>query len=309
VPKEQYGRANGFVQLGEALTQIAGPALAGFFYVTIKLGNMALIDFATYIFAVTLMILFVRIPRPQQTEDGIKAKGSMWQEMRFGWDYIMERKGLLSLLIFFLAINFFGGIMGPLITPLILDNWKADTLGYLSTVMGVGMLAGTLVMSAWGGGKRKIYTLLGASLVSAIFLTAVGLRISILLIAVCGFGFMFTMPLLNASSQAIWQSKVAPDVQGRVFAVRRTIAWSTGLIAPLLAAPLADYVFKPGMAQGGALASFLGPIVGVGANHGVGVLISLLGILTGVVSVIAFFVRPIRNVEIDLPDQVTTTNP
>ena len=93
-------------------------------------------------------------------------------------------------------------------------------------------------------------------------------------------------------------------MQGRVFAVRRTIAWSTGLIAPLLAAPLADYVFKPGMAQGGALASFLGPIVGVGANHGVGVLISLLGILTGVVSVVAFFVRPIRNVEIDLPDQV-----
>jgi MFS family permease len=154
VPKEQYGRANGFVQLGEALTQIAGPALAGVFYVTIRLGNMALIDFGSYLFAVTLMILFVRIPRPPQTEDGHQAKGSMWKEMRFGWDYIIARKGLLSLLMFFLAMNFLGGIMGPLFTPLILDNWKADVLGYLSTIMGVGMLAGTLVMSAWGGGKR-----------------------------------------------------------------------------------------------------------------------------------------------------------
>ncbi|MBI5353302.1 MAG: MFS transporter [Chloroflexi bacterium] len=305
VPKEQYGRANGFVQLGEALTQIAGPALAGVFYVTIHLGNMALIDFATYLFAVTLMILFVRIPRPQQTEDGVQAKGSMWKEMRFGWDYIIARKGLLSLLMFFLAVNFLAGIMGPLFTPLILDNWKANVLGYLSTIMGVGMLAGTLVMSAWGGGKRKIFTLLGAGIVGSLFLMMIGIRISIPLIAVCGFGFMFAMPLMNASSQAIWQSKVAPDVQGRVFAVRRTIAWSTGLIAPLLAAPLADKVFKPGMAEGGALASFLGPIVGVGANHGVGVLISLLGLLSVGVCIIALSNRTVRNVEIDLPDQVT----
>jgi MFS family permease len=233
----------------------------------------------------------------------------MWKEMRFGWDYIVARRSLFSLLMFFFALNFLSGIMGPLFTPLILDNWKADTLGYLSTIMGVGMLVGTLVMSAWGGGKRKIYTLLGAGAVSSMFLAAVGLRISIPLIAVCGFGFMFTMPLLNASSQAIWQAKVAPDVQGRVFAIRRTIAWSSGLVAPLLAAPLADYVFKPGMAQGGWLASILGPVVGVGANHGVGVLISVLGLLSIVVSVVALFNRHIRNVEIDLPDQVPTPAP
>jgi MFS transporter, DHA3 family, macrolide efflux protein len=309
VPKSQYGRANGFVQLGEALTQIAGPALAGVFYVTIRLGNMALIDFATYLFSVALMILLVRIPRPQQTEDGHQAKGSMWKEMRFGWDYIVARKGLLMLLMFFFLMNFLGGIMGPLLTPLILDNWKADVLGYLSTVMGVGMLAGTLVMSAWGGGKRKVYTLLGAGVVSSIFLSAVGLRISIPLIAVCGFGFMFCMPLLNASSQAIWQAKVAPDVQGRVFAIRRMIAWSSGLIAPLLAAPLADYVFKPGMAEGGALAALLGPLVGVGTNHGVGILISVLGLLSVGVSVLSFFNRSIRNVEVDLPDQATAPAP
>ena len=309
VPKEQYGRANGFVQLGEALTQIAGPALAGVFYVTIRLGNMALIDFVSYLFSVVLMILFVRIPRPQQTEDGHQAQGSMWKEMRFGWDYIKARRGLLLLLIFFLTTNFLGGIMGPLFMPLILDNWKADVLGYLSTVMGVGMLVGTLVMSAWGGGKRKIYTLLGASVISSIFLTLVGLRLSIPLIAVCGFGFMFSMPLMNASSQAIWQAKVAPDVQGRVFAIRRMIAWSSGLIAPLLAAPLADYVFKPGMTEGGALASLLGPIVGVGANHGVGVLISVLGLLSIGVTVLAFLNRSIRNVEIVLPDHVAAAVP
>ena len=309
VPKEQYGRANGFVQLGEALTQVAGPALAGLLYVSIRLGNMALIDFATYVFSVVLMILFVRIPRPAQSEDGHQAKGSMWKEMRFGWDYIIARKGLLSLMLFFLSINFVAGVMGPLFTPLILDNWKADVLGYLSTVMGVGMLAGTLLMSAWGGGQRKIYTLLGSGAIGSLFLVAIGFRISIPLLAVCGFGFMFTIPLMNASSQTIWQSKVAPDVQGRVFAIRRAIGWSSQVVAPLLAAPLADYVFKPGMAKGGVLANILGPLVGVGANHGIGVLISVLGLIMAIVCVVAFFVKHIRNVEVDLPDHVAEVVP
>ena len=192
--------------------------------------------------------------------------------------------------------------MNPLLVPLILDNWNASTLGYLSTLMGVGMLAGTLVMSAWGGGKRKIYTLLGSALLSGLFLSAVGLRASLPLIAVCGVGNMFFGPFTNACSQAIWQSKVAPDVQGRVFAVRRTIAMSASTIAPLLAAPLADYIFKPSMAAGGALASILGPVFGVGASRGVGVLLSLVGLLIAGVAIIAIATPLVRRVELDLPD-------
>ena len=302
VPKQHYGRANGFVQLGEALPQIAGPALAGALYVAIHLGNMALIDFASYAFSVLLMLLFVRIPNPPRTSGGHETKGSIWKEMRFGWDYITARKGLLALLLFFLATNFLSGVMSPLIVPLILDNWDAATLGYISTLMGVGMLAGTLVMSAWGGGKRKIFTLLGAATVSGLFLGAVGLRASIPLITVCAICIMFCGPFTNACSQAIWQAKVAPDIQGRVFAVRRTIAWSSGIIAPLLAAPLADYIFKPSMAAGGPLASLLGPIFGYGASRGVGVLISLVGLLSAGVSIIALLTPLIRRVELDLPD-------
>lgn len=302
VPKQQYGRANGLVQLGEALPQVAGPALAGALYVAIQLGNMALVDFTTYLFSVVLMLLFVRIPNPAQTAEGRQGKGSIWEEMRFGWDYILARKGLLSLLLFFMTMNFLSGVMQPLFVPLILDNWDAGVLGYLSTIMGAGMLVGTLVMSAWGGGKRKIYTLLGASAVSSAFLAAVGLRTSIPLIAICGFGFMFSLPLLNASSQAIWQAKVAPDVQGRVFAVRRAISWSSQIVAPLLAAPLADYVFKPAMSPGGWLAPIFGPVFGVGANRGVGLLISLLGLLSVAAAIVAFFYRPIRRVELEIPD-------
>ncbi|MGD0006392.1 MAG: MFS transporter [Anaerolineaceae bacterium] len=302
VPKEHYGRASGFTQLGGALPAIAGPAIAGVLYVTIQLGNMALIDFASYVFALLLMLLFVRIPSPARAIQNAKEESSLWKEMRFGWDYIMARKGLLALLILFMAYNFFSGVIGPLITPLILDNWNASTLGFLSTLMGVGMLTGTLVMTAWGGSKRKIFTLLGADLLDGLFLVAAGLRVSLPLVSVCGFGAMFCGPIAMSASQAIWQAKVAPDLQGRVFAFSRTIAMSASIVAPLLAAPLTDYIFKPAMAPGGALAPMLGPIFGVGAGRGVGVVISLVGLLIMATALIALNVPRLRRVEVDLPD-------
>lgn len=302
VPKQHYGRVNGFVQLGEALPQVAGPALAGLLYVTIHLGNMALIDFATYAFSALLMLIFVRIPNPPRTTSGEQARGSLLKEMRFGLDYIMQRRGLLALLLFFFTTNFLMGVISPLLVPLILDNWDASTLGYINTLWGVGMLAGTLVMSAWGGGKRKIFTLLGSTALSGLFLSAAGLRASLPLIAAGGIAVMFCLPLTNASSQAIWQAKVEPDVQGRVFAVRRAIAWSSNIIAPLLAAPLADYIFKPSMVVGGSWAPLLGPLFGLGASRGIGVLISLVGVLTLGAVVIALFTPRIRRVELDLPD-------
>jgi DHA3 family macrolide efflux protein-like MFS transporter len=307
VPKQHYGRVNGLVQLGEAIPQIAGPALAGVLYVTIRLGNMASIDFATYLFSVILMLLFVRIPNPPRSEEGESSRGNIWKEMRFGWDYIMARKGLLSLLIFFMVTNFLSGIMSPLIVPLILDAWNAETLGYISTIIGVGMLVGTLVMSAWGGGKRKMYTLLGSGILGGLFLAFATLRPSIPLLAVCGFGAMFSGPFTNACSQSIWQAKVAPDVQGRVFAVRRAIAWSVNIIAPLTAAPLVDRIFKPGMAPGGALAGIFGPLFGVGASRGTAVLISLTGVLTVIATLIAFTIPRIRRLELDLPDHDVMT--
>ena len=61
--------------------------------------------------------------------------------MRFGWDFIAARRGLLSLLVYFLSINLLIGLISPLFTPLVLDNWDARTLGVLSTIMGAGMLA------------------------------------------------------------------------------------------------------------------------------------------------------------------------
>jgi MFS family permease len=302
VPKEQLGR-RGMVQIGEAISQLVSPAVAGALFVTVGLQGVVLVDFVTYIFAV-LTLLVVRIPRPKITAEGQAGKGSLLKEATYGWTYIVARMGLLGLLLFFAATNFLSGLINPLLAPLILDMTSADMLGYLASIVGLGMLAGTLVMSAWGGPKRRINGVLGFSLVAGVFLAVLGLRPSLPLMAVAGFGMMFAMPIINASSQAIWQSKVALDVQGRVFAVRRMIAWSTLPLAYIVAGPLADKVFKPLLVEGGPLADSLGQVLGVGPGRGVGLLFIVVGLLSILVTLLAYSNPHVRSVEDELPDAI-----
>lgn len=251
VPKEQLGRASGMVQLAEATGAILSPVIAGTL-VSGRFGvpGVMLIDFATFVFAVGTLLL-VRIPRPPVTASGVEAKGSLLREAAYGWTYIRARAGLLSLLVFFAVTNFFGSMVGVLIQPMMLSFTSPAVMGLAFSAAGLGMLAGSLTMSAWGGPERKVYGILVFEFVSGLGMILAGLRASAPLIAAAGFIVLFTFPLTVACSQAIWQRKVAPDVQGRVFAVRRTIAWSTLPLAYLSAGPLADRVFGPLLLPGG----------------------------------------------------------
>jgi hypothetical protein len=179
-----------------------------------------------------------------------------------------------------------------------------DVFGYLASIVGIGMLAGTLVMSAWGGPKRRVNGVLGFLMLAGAAMILMGLRPSIPLMAVAGFGLMFTMPIINGSSQAIWQSKVPPDLQGRVFSVRRMIAWSTLPLAYMIAGPLADNVFKPMLVEGGALAGSVGRVLGVGPGRGIGLMFVVIGFLAILAAGSGYLNPRIRRVEDELPDAV-----
>ncbi len=305
VPKVHLGRASGMVQIGDAISQLIAPAVAGAKFVSSGLRRIVLIDFATYLFAVGTLLV-IRIPKPETTAEGLAGKGSLFQEAAYGWKYITSRNGLLGLLLVFAAFNFFSGLTNPLITPMILDMTSPDVLGYLASIVGIGMLAGTFLMSTWGGPKRRVHGVLGFLMVSGFFTALLGLRPSIPLMGVAGFGLMFVMPIINGSSQAIWQSKVAADVQGRVFSVRRMIAWSTTPLAYLLAGPLADNIFKPLLAEGGLLAGNLGRILGVGPSRGIGLMFIIIGFLSALAALSGYLNPHVRLVEDKLPDAIAS---
>jgi DHA3 family macrolide efflux protein-like MFS transporter len=303
VPKEQLGRASGMVQIGDAISQLLAPAAAGVLFVTVGLGGVIAIDFVTYVFAVGTLLV-VRVPSPEKSKAGEEGQGSIWKEAMFGWTYISARAGLLGLLLVFAAFNFVSGLINPLIMPMILDMTSAATLGYLVSIVGIGMLVGTLTMSVWGGPKRRIHGVLGFLMISGFFTAMLGISPLIPVLAVAGFFLMFTMPIINGSSQAIWQSKVDPDVQGRVFSVRRMIAWSMTPLAFIVAGPLADRVFKPLLVEGGALADSVGQVIGVGPGRGTGLMFIFVGALSMVVAAAGYLSPRVRNVEDELPDAV-----
>jgi uncharacterized membrane protein YidH (DUF202 family) len=132
-----------------------------------------------------------------------------------------------------------------------------------------------------------------------------GLRSSILLISASFFGLLFSLPIINGSSQALWQSKVALDVQGRVFATRRMIAWSTTPLALLAAGPLADKIFEPLLAVNGPLAGSIGQIIGTGPGRGIALIFIIMGILSMLAAIAGFLHPRLRMVEDDLPDMIS----
>jgi len=306
VPKEQFGRIGGLMQLADAVSTIVAPLAAGFLIAVIRIQGVFLVDFATFLFAVATLLV-IRIPRPTPLPSvvgGTADRGSLLRQAAFGWGYLRARRGLLGMLVLFAIVNFALGFYSALFTPLVLSRFGAEVLGSLLSISGLAMLAGSLVMSAWGGTRRKIFTVLGAISLSGLGMGVVGLRPDALLMGAGNLFFFAFVPIANAASQAIWLAKVAPDVQGRVFAARMMIGSAITPLAYLLAGPLADRVAEPLMAEGGALAGTAGRLLGVGSGRGFGLIVVLTGLVVALAPLLAASIRPIRRVEVELPDAV-----
>lgn len=306
VSKAQYARANGMLALAEAASGIVAPLVGGLLIGLIGVGGILAVDIAALAVAV-LTLSLVHVPQPPMTEAGRESRGSLWQESFYGFRYILQRPSLLGLQLVFLGANLTATFAFTLLQPMILARTanNAGLLGTVFSVGGIGGVAGGLLMSAWGGPRHRVHGVLGGiALASLLGECVLGLGRSLPVWALGMFCSSFFLPILNGSNQAIWQAKVAPDVQGRVFSVRRLIAQISAPLAMLAAGPLADFVFEPAMQPGGALAASLGGVFGTGPGAGMSVMMLLAGVVGVVVGVGGYLVPAIRNAETRLPDHV-----
>jgi hypothetical protein len=304
VPKEQYGRANGMMSLIEAGPGVIAPLLAGALLPIIGLMGILVFDVVTFILAIGALMI-VHIPQPTRTEEGAKGSGGILKEAAYGFKYIFARPSLLGLQMIFFVGNLFAGIGFTLLAPMVLSRTGNDSLvlGSVQTAGAIGGLIGGIAMSAWGGFKRRVHGVLAGWMVSGIGMAIVGLAggfpiwvTGIIIAALVG-------PLVNASNQAIWQAKVAPDVQGRVFSARRLIAWLTNPISPIIAGTLADFVLEPQMrVTTGALSQTFSWLVGTGPGAGMGLIIFFRGLFSVFVGLAGYFIPVIHNAETILPD-------
>ena len=305
VPKEQLARASGLSQLARALEMLLAPAIAGVLFVTIGLNGIILIDFITFFFAIGALLV-VKIPQPaaEALPSGAR-RPTLLSDAAYGWRYLTARPGLMVLLVYFALVNFLLNLSAVLTGPLVLAVGTAGMLGAVQVASGAGMLAGSIAMSAWGGPKRRVLGVIAFIALGAVGLLVAGMRPSPVFAGAGLFILLFCVPLASGPSQAIFQSKVEPAVQGRVFAMRGMISRSMMPLAFLLAGPLADSVFEPLMSADGALGSgILGQLLGAGPGRGIGLIFTLAALLLLAASAAAWLSPRLRRIEEDLPDVV-----
>ena len=282
--KKDYARAEGMMGSARALSGILAPIFAAAFLGVVGLSGIMLIDLATFLFAFgTLLVIYV--PQPAQTETGLQSKGTLWEEVQFGFRYINKKKSLRALTILFMIAGVFLAIGATLMAPLVLSGTGNDesALATVQSTGAVGGIVGAVILSLWGGTKKRIHNVLiggvGACLFGIVWL---GLGQAVIFWAIGSFFFAFFEPFVEGGNIAIWQTKVPADVQGRVFSARHLLVQ-------------VPYMF--GILGAGYLAEGIAiPLVLVGA-----------GLLGALVFAFGYFNLRVREAETLLPDTAEAT--
>jgi DHA3 family macrolide efflux protein-like MFS transporter len=307
VPRDDFTRAASLNGLAESSARVLAPVLAGLLLPLAGIQSVLLIDLATFLVAFGTLI-FSYIPQPEKQGESSPIPTENEVSKKAGWDFIRARPGLVGLVGVFAAINLFAGLTYySIISPMILARSGNNTLtlSWVEAALGLGGIAGGILLSIWGGPKQRVRGLLLATSVSFVLgdgTFAFGRTLAAWMTA--GFLSTFFIPFITSPNQSIWQAKTPPELQGRVFALRGMLQMATIPLGFLIAGPLADLVFEPAMNAGGSLAGAFAWISGIGPGAGMGLMFAFTaigGLLTGI---IGYAIPAVRNVERDLPDFV-----
>jgi len=312
VPKQHLGRANGMMMLVESGPGVFSPILAGLLLPIIGLTGILAVDVVTFFLAIGAL-LAVKVPQPAKTAEGQKVKGNLLQEGLYGFRYIFERRSLVLLLGLIVCLNLAHGLAGPLTTPMVLARTGNNSaiLGTVDSAFAIGGVAGGLVISAWGGFKKKrirgMFLGWGVSGLAGLIGFGLGRGVAVWLPVAAVSAMAF--PLSQSASNTIWQAKVAPDIQGRVFAARRMIAWMVDPVMPVVAGLIADRVMEPAMRAETWLSRTFASVTGSGPGSGMAIQFLAAGVLYLAIDAIALSVRAVRDVETILPDHEQAAAP
>lgn len=282
VPKAHLARVAGLNQTLHGAMNIIAPPLAALLIAVLPLQTVLAIDVCTAFVAVA-PLFFIAIPQPPRllaTADGAPAaRPSVLGDLVAGLRYVVGWPGLLTLILMAMAINFIVNPAFSLMPILVTKHFggAALQLGWLESAWGVGVVAGGLVLSAWGGFRRRVITSLLGIVGMGLGTLAIGLAPATAFpLALTGMFFAgFMNPMANGPFFAMLQSSVAAEMQGRVMSLIGSGAAAMMPLSLLIAGPVADalgvrvwYLIGGLACIGIGLAAFASPaIMNVEQNH------------------------------------------
>ena len=244
VPKEQLSRVSGANQTMQGLVSIVAPPVGALLVAVMATENMLMIDVVTAAMGIT-PLLFFSVPQPKQEEHHESApKKSFMQDMGAGVKYMVSWPGLLMMGMMATMLNF---LLGPTtaLTPLLVTKYfgkGALELGSLDSFFGIGMIAGGITLSIWGGFKKKIVTSLSGIIMFSFAILAIAIapadKFWIMVASMFVIGFM--LPMANGPIHALFQTLIEPNMQGRVLSLVSSVAQAMMPLGLIIAGPVTD---------------------------------------------------------------------
>lgn len=297
VPKEKISNVSGMNSFSGNLIVVFSPMLAAFLFAAGGLPLILLIDLASFVFAFCVLLFFITIPEQAQE----KEYSSPFAGIAEGFDFLKKEKGILYIMLTMALINFcsrltYENILSPMILARSLGN--SIVLGTVNACMGIGGIAGGIIVSVKKESRHKAMAIYVSAALSFLFgdlMMAVGKNV--FWWSAAAIAASLPIPFIMANQNAILYRKIPVAIQGRVFAVRNAIQYSTIPIGIILGGYLADYVFEPFMVSGNRLAGVLGTIVGDSAGSGMAAMFLCTGICGFMVSMASCFNREIKKLD------------
>jgi MFS transporter, DHA3 family, macrolide efflux protein len=244
VPEAHLTRVNGLNQTLQGINGLIAPPVGALLIGALPTQNILMIDVGTALLAI-LPLFFISIPQPvRHVEAHTDAKPSLWQDIRVAVAYIRNWPGLVAILFMALFLNFLIVPTGSLLPLMVTQHFNkgALELGLINSAEGVGIIVGGILLSVWGGFKKKIVTsmfgiiLLGAGVILLGLAPANLFSVGVAAIFLLG----FAVPITNGPIGALFQSVIRPDMQGRVMSLVSSAATAISPLGLLIAGPLSD---------------------------------------------------------------------
>jgi DHA3 family macrolide efflux protein-like MFS transporter len=267
VPKEELTRVQGLNQMLQGILRIVAAPLGALLLSLVPIQSILMIDVGTALFAIVPMAL-ISIPEVAMREAGQKAgeAASVWHEFLSGLRYVRSWPGLLALMLMAMMINFLLTPAASLMPYLVSDYFggQAIQLGWLQSAFGFGMIAGGLVLSAWGGFKKRIRTSMVGLIGLGFGMLVLGfIPANLFWLAILSAFFAAAMlPIINGPIHAIVQAVIEPGIQGRVFTLMGSLSTAMAPLGLIIAGPVADAVGVQSWYVIGGIVSILMAVVG-----------------------------------------------
>jgi MFS family permease len=302
VKRGHYPRANAMFFAVRSAPGLFAPALAAVLLAVWDLETILLVDTLSYVVAIAVVRL-VRIP--ETPRDPNEPPAGLWKDCLYGFRYILAKPSLRNLELFLISINLLASMGFVLLRPMVLartDN-SAAAVGTVMTAGAIGGMVGAVLLGTLKSPKDKMLRVLVAMLIFSIVGRGLfGVADMLLFLAVAITFVSFCIPIVDGYCNTIWQEKVEPRAQGRVFAARQFAEDLTVPLGTVIVGPLVDHVLTPWMQPGESGADILGWAVGTGQAGAIGLVFVTVGILGVAVTIAGFMLPSIRRIETILPD-------